>query len=438
MFHIKKTFSIGIYSILLLLLVTPVNAEKQSIEEQVKEAQAGETIKLQPGEYEENIVIDKPVHLIGEEGVTLIQKDSSPVLTIMSNQVKIENVNMKQTDKQGESPAVLIHGDDNSLHNITIETNGGGIQLEEANNNILSEITITGNEAIILKERAHGIDLWESHQNEIHDTTIKHVQDGIYMENSEGVQLNGNTVSHSRYGYHLMFTEDTVVENNHAYENVSGLYIMGANAPLVKDNVLKDNQKNVQSLGLFVFNTEDALITGNEIVNNRIGIKVEHVSDNEFTNNQVQGNFIGLQLNRAMDNEITHHSFTANVVQGQAIESSGNYTNGNYWSDHVGLDFTGDEKSDLTYKVDPFFLSVVSDYPVFQLLFQAPGMIFLKELIHTPADEQLTDETPLITNPFPVPNDSGDRSWSLFFVCILFVIFSLSIIYLGVRGNETN
>ena len=427
---------LAISMLLIFFDMVDVNAEEQSIQSLIDTAASGDTIQLDEGIYEESVVINQPIHLIGEGDVTLIQQDASPVFTIQSNNVDIENIMIIHEDDHHESPAILINGHHNKLHNINIETNSYGIQLDQANDNTLSYVHIIGDQDAFMKDRQHGIDIWESHRNEIYDSTIQNVQDGIYVEKSHDTVMYDNTVFQSRYGYHLMFTKNSKLENNESYHNISGMMVMGADGTVVKDNQLTNNQTNIQSLGLLLFDTKNATITNNQIANNRIGIFIEDAHANHFTLNDVNENYIGLQFKSAENNEINRNAFVANVVQGQAQESTNNDTNHNYWGDHVGLDMTGEQTSSLPYKVDPFFLDITSEYPAFQLLFQAPGMIFLEQLIHTPVEEQLIDSSPLLEDPLLVSNEVPQYSLLLFSACLGLFIFSIFIIYLGVRRHE--
>lgn len=436
-FSIKRILTFVSFGLLLIFFV-PVHAkaQEQSIQEQINASQSGQTIQINEGEYEESIVIDKPIRLVGLKDVTLSSKDSSPVITIHSNHVIIENLNIKHEDHSHKTPAILIKSNHNSLQQINIKTNSYGIHLDEANDNILSYVNVTGDKEKLIKDRQHGINIWKSQNNKIDHSTMSYVQDGIYIEKSHGTKLYNNTAYQSRYGYHLMFTKNTVLEQNDSYENISGMMVMGADGTVVRDNTLTNNQENIQSLGLLVFDTINATITENNIVNNRIGIFIENASNNELAFNNVQGNYIGMQFKSAENNDIIHNSFIANVVQGQARESSKNHTNNNYWGDHFGLDITGDKISDLTYKVDPFFLNITNAYPPFQLLFQSPGMVFLEQLIHTPIEQQLVDQSPLMENPLTISGNLYQNQFIILLICLSIFILSIVIIYLGVKVNE--
>lgn len=426
---------IGLFS--LFILADSKAAESKSIQQIIDTAKPGETIVLTGGEYNENVIIDKPLHLIGDEGVHFVQQGSEPIITIQSNGVLIENLTLTYVDDDKEAAAILINGDHNELSNIHIQTNSYGVQLDEANDNKLSHLNIVGNkEEESFSQRIHGIFVWQSHHNEIRDTEIKHVQDGIYMEGSNENYIHHNTITQSRYGYHLMFTENTVLEHNESYENVSGMMIMGTNGTVAKQNLLSHNQKNIQSLGLLLYDVRNADVSNNDITYNRIGIFIEDASTNEIYTNNVQGNYIGLQFKNAKDNTIYHNAFIANVAQGQAEESSDNNLDNNFWGDHQGLDLMGDNTSTLPYKVEPFFLNLTNRYPPFQLLFQSPGIVLLEQVIHTPMDEQLVDYSPLMENPLSFTDSQSANQVTVLLFSLSLLFISILIMYMGVKKDE--
>ena len=418
----------------MLFFVFPLHgaAQSNSIQQLIDKAEPGETIVVKEGIYEENFVIDKSVHLIGNDEVIIRNKTDQPIITIQTNNAKIEHMTLEH-DTSELSPAIFVQGNENILTNLNIDTNSLGIKLDGAEANELYEITIEGKETTPINQRQHGIDLWRSSNNLIYHNTITHVQDGVYVESSDQNKIFENYVANSRYGYHLMFTEKTTLERNESYENISGMMVMGTKGTQVKDNILKYNQRNVQSLGLLLFDVRDATITDNEIAHNRIGILIEDAYDNEITKNMIRNNYIGVQFKRAENNTITKNSFVANVVQGQAEASSENSTNENYWGDHFGLDITGNNTSDLSYEIDPFYLHLTDEYPPYRLLFDSPGMIFLENLLHTPAEERLIDLSPLMEDPFAQIEEAADEEMEVLIYSSLFFAISLTMIYMGVR-----
>lgn len=431
----KKTVIFFTFS-LLFLFVCPIysNAEILTIQEQIDAAEPGDTIKLPSGNYNENIIITKSIHLIGDSSTIVSQDLSKPAITIDADDVIIKDIDIQHTTDDLTIPAMNLTGNHHLIKNTRISTSGGsGIVLQDANDNTLSLIEINGDKNKSLKERVHGIELWNAHNNHILDSHIQNVLDGIYIEKSNTNTLENNIVSHSRYGYHLMFTNNTTLKHNQSHKNISGMYIMGASGPLIENNDLQDNNRHPQSLGLFIFDTENATIKGNTMIDNRVGILIESAKNNLFSENNVQGNFVGIQFKQANSNEFHHNAFIANVVQGQTQDSFKNLTDNNFWSDHQGLDITGDGISDVAYQVEPFFLALTKEFPAFQLLFQAPGMIFLEKMITTPREERLIDHAPLMNNLLQEDNYSLSNPVRIFLFCLSLISYSIFIFYLGVK-----
>lgn len=408
-------------------------ANAQSLQEIIDRAEKGETIRLPDGTYEEPIVIDKPIQLVGSADVVFKVKSDRPAITIKANGATLEQIAVEYESGANDTPAILIQGSQNVIRSVTIETASVGILLDDAHENLLSDISITGDENLPIRERRRGIDLWKADRNTIEHAKISHVEDGIYEEFCEENVFRNNIVTHSRYGYHLMFTERTELYHNESYENISGMMIMGTKETHAYENTLKFNQEDVQSLGLLLYDVYDSRIEHNTIAHNRIGILVEEAYDNEISYNDVTNNFIGLQFKRAENNVITHNAFDANVSQGQAEDSMMNETNANYWSDHHGLDVTGDGMSDLSYQVDPFYMHLANKYPAFRLLFQSPGMIFLDSMMHTPKEEQLVDASPLMENPLSSSETFNEHNTAIAIISTTLFLMSIITIYMGVR-----
>lgn len=426
---------LGLFTLIMLFFIIPstTSAQELSLQRLIDDALVGETITIPAGVYDEPIVIHKQVQLVGSADVLFDVTSDEPAITIDAHKVTLEQIAIQYRSDKPEQAAILVQSDDNTLAQIHIDSENRGILLDNAHDNLLTDITVRGNEQVPIPMRQRGIDLWKSNKNTITNTDISFVEDGIYIESSFDNIIHDNRATHSRYGYHLMFTKETELFANESYENISGMMIMGTSGTQVYDNTLQHNQKNVQSLGLLLFDVTDALVENNDIGHNRLGIFVEDASENEITSNHVHNNFIGLQFKRAEMNTIHHNAFSANVVQGLAEESMDNNTNNNYWSDHSGLDLTGNNTSDLVYKVDPFYLHLTNKYPPYRLLFQAPGFLFLEKMMHTPVEQQLIDEAPLLVSPFKTDDTSINQHYTLLIISTILLMMSLFIIHLGVK-----
>src|SRR5699024_944400 len=197
-----------------------VKAEGKSLQQQIDEADLYDTIEIAAGKYKENITIDKPVHILGSEDVEITSKRDATAITVASDQVVLENMQVTHLVADKNIPADSVESDTNVLKQLDIHSKNLRIVMKEAHDDHKSRQQKVGDENVLIKERQHGIELEKAHENEIHDSRVKHVKDGVYIENSKGTYLHHNRFANSRYGTHLMFAESSKLEKNEAYDNV--------------------------------------------------------------------------------------------------------------------------------------------------------------------------------------------------------------------------
>lgn len=189
--------------LMLVIVILMAGADRDSIQAQIDAAEPGTTIKLGNRTYEETIVIDKPVHILGDSDTKLINDSTQPAITITTNEA--------------------------SVRNLTIETKGVGIMLDGANGNVLSQLEIIGDPI----NREHGIELWKSDKNEIShsrmtdvkDATIQHniIVDnriGIFMDESRENVIAFNDIKRNYIGLQMKQTEKNQIHHNAFTSNV--------------------------------------------------------------------------------------------------------------------------------------------------------------------------------------------------------------------------
>lgn len=411
---------------------------QNSLQSLIDRTNTGE-LSIPPGHYRGPIVISKPITLQGNGSVTITSQGDQPVITVNTDHVSMTGIHVIDERSHPDNAAIVLHGSGHVLDRLHIQSAGSGIQLREVQKSLFQQLQISGLENQSgterqLFHRGNGIDLWGSHDNLIISCTISSMQDGIYLESSESNRILNNTVSDSRYAMHLMFTKDTIVTGNVGIRNVTGLMVMGTDRTRIDHNRFYKQNQNVNSQGLLLYDVKNAVVEHNRMEGNRVGIYLELSSSNTVRDNTVAFNFIGLQAIESSRNKLIRNSFISNVIQAQAKESLGNDLNGNFWDDTQKIDLQGDGKSDLPYRINPFFLTLTNAAPAFQLFFHSPGMVFLESLFHTGTDQWLTDASPMIrpaADPFETVNPDH-RSTGFIFSVLLFIISILFITYWGV------
>lgn len=393
-----KGIKMIVLTIFLNVVLTTHVFAKEDIQHLIDEALPGQKIVVPPGNYEEFLIIDKPLHIIAE-GVILTNNALEPAVVIKSDKVTLFGLTVQQRTEQ---PAIQVEGNENKLYNILIQSEGTGVQLINANFNLLEGLQIERERKMNFaqtnmgRRSGNGIDLFASHENTVKNNTIINQLDGIYIESSVGNTVERNGVFQSRYGFHFMFDENTVLTNNFASLNITGAMLMGSTNLLVTDNIFKRQATHVHSQGLLLYDVHQSMVTRNVFSENLIGTYIERSTNNEIRENRFLGNFVGIQLKRVEDHFISDNDFFTNVIEGRAIDSFDNDVRENYWDTHAGLDFTGNKKSELPFKGDPIFLSLIDRKPPYQILAQSPGLLFLQLLSDMNNETVFQDVAPRI------------------------------------------
>lgn len=442
----RKTalFCLVLTGTLACLNLHPANsraAPASDLQSWIDRAKPGDTVTIPAGIYEGAVVIPKPLTIQASGEVRIVAKGEQPAVWIQSDNVRIQDLTVEDRRQQPDLIAVLVNGSGNQLRNLHIVADGKGLKLDGAHRNRIENIRIEGShksdsDPSSFLTQGNGIDLWGSHENVIVGSRISGVQDGIYVENSDSTQILQNQVTGSRYAFHMMFTHNTVIRANESVRNAVGAMIMGTDKTEVMENRFYKSDAHVHSQGILLFDAKNTLVAKNRIEGNRLGLYVEQSADNEIVENDIVQNFMGIQMLNSHDNHLYLNNFMSNVIQAQAEDSSNNRVHENYWDDHRGIDMSGTGRSSLPYRADPFFLTITTAVPSFQLFFDSPGMFVLQGLFKSDTKNWLTDESPLI-NPVSPPADAaggGDRAvWlaSAFLLLVSAIPFAIPFLKKG-------
>lgn len=410
-------------SLFVFVFPNNVSADRPSLQALIDGANDGDTIIIPPGFYPENIIIAKPLTLIGERNVTINSCENTPVITIKGEHVQLSNLTIEQCNKEAEGPAAIhVTGKNHTLSNVIVQTTQIGIQLYEANKVVVEESSITGN------RKRNSIDLWTSSGNIIKFMQIRNVLDGIYMEQSHRNKVINNSIEIARYGIHLMFSNEVTIENNKSQHNFTGAMVMQAKETLIKGNEFSFNNQNVNSQGLLLYLTSDTTVTDNIFASNRMGAFIEESTGADFSNNIFQSNTIGVQWKKSRDNQLVANTFNGNVNDAQAIESAENLIKNNYWDASLKLDLDGDTTSEIPHSADPYFMALIQKTPEYQLFFQHPGMTLLKQVFNSPPEALLMDNKPSMISAGAESGQKSDKQIALWFVGVVFTILNILLI----------
>jgi parallel beta-helix repeat protein len=353
----------------------PVKAEPKTIvvpddfptiQEAIDNASAGDRVFVKRGIYDDKIVIDKSISLIGEDRETTIIRPASYAYFLSWEygiQVAADNVTISGFTIDGAVHDITIQvrdfpigwksitessiknvndgiilGDSKGVRifgNIIINNKRAGISVSGENNQVYQNnitdndagvVTNADTKARIFKPTCHvisenmiarnnvGISVSSSNTTVLGNEVVDNYREGISVSNCFNVTVSGNIISNNG-------------GSNQTNENRGGLSLSYWGPHYVYGNNITNNQGNGISFGEYCSNS---VVWNNNITNNDIGIIEYNVRDSGEGNKLFQNNIIGNQQQVAINQ-------TLDVAKGTGtdIVTLDNGKVGNYWSDYL-------------------------------------------------------------------------------------------------------
>jgi parallel beta-helix repeat protein len=262
------------------------------IQDAINDSGDGDTIIVHEGFYEENLIINKSLKILGENA-----KIKTSIIEIYANNVYIEGFSI-EGNKKGET--IKCYGDNFYFYKNEIYFSGKGL-------------FIIGNSSKIEKNIIR--------QNEV----------GIWIE-GKGWMVNENDIINNWYGIWAEKSENfSIIKNNFSYTQWYGMWIEGKNGFIEENNVSKS------CYPIYIYKTFDTKISKNFISENMEGVQFLNSKNNSFEENYLEKNqrygvYMGINCT---GNKIIRNTFIDNIPN--ARDDSINIWNENYWSDYIGI-----------------------------------------------------------------------------------------------------
>lgn len=400
----------GSFLLLLLMLcgaLTVSAAEYPKMQDLVDAANPGAVIEPPPGTYAGPVTIDKPVTIDGHGKVTIDAGGKGSVVYIESDGVSLQGLRLTNS---GESyndidSGVQVRGNFNVLKDLVIDNSLFGIDLGQAENNIIKRNRISS-KPFDLGVRGDSIRLWYSFNNKITDNVIRNSRDMVVWYSRDNL-IARNDSRGGRYSLHFMYSQYNEVIGNHYEDNSVGIFLMYSDGVVVKDNFIA-RASGPTGMGIGFKETSDVEISGNVILNCAMGLYLDVSPYQPDTTNRIFNNIIafgGVAIQFL--NDWTGNVFKGNVIDGnitQVIVAGGKTANrniweGNYWDDYQGFDRDGDNIGDTPYELYAYADRIWMDVPAARFFKGSPVLEvldFLERLApFSPPDLTLQDSKPL-------------------------------------------
>jgi nitrous oxidase accessory protein len=395
----------------LILFVLAGPAGAVSLQEMLDQAEEGATVRPPAGIYLEHVVMKKPVVLDGSAGVIIDGGNSGTVMEIATSNAEVKNLILRNSGRLHNAldSGLRIKGDFNIVKDVKIENSLFGLDMHEADNNVIRRVSITS-KPLNLELRGDSIRLWYSHFNRLEDNIVHDARDFVVWYSHDNT-ITGNTIHNGRYGIHFMYAHHNHVFDNEIADCVVGVFLMYSNDIDVRHNRLLRSW-GASGMGVGFKESSGVTIANNDIVGNAVGIFLDISpydpdATNQFESNRIAYNGMGVEFHTDWEGNIfTGNAFLSNFTQvavrggGTALRES---WKGNHWDDYAGFDRDGDGLGDSPYEIynyaDRLWMEV-KDAAFFRASFALEALDFVERLApFTEPRLLLREDKPLVHLP---------------------------------------
>lgn len=349
----------------------------------VRAAQPDQTIILQKGIYHERVLINKPLHLTGQDGSILDGGGMENVILVDHTQnVVISNLTLRNSAGGGIQPFAgvkVVSSEHVTVQDVIMNEVEYGVYLDSSTQCTIDHCQISGKVEEMPEDRGDGIGLWNSNNNLMTNNHVRDVRDGALFSFSHSNQVAYNQFDHLRYGLHYMYSDENTFDHNSFTDCVAGATPMYSKYITFSNNVFA-HMPGELAYAILLKDMDNCVVKDNLILESNVGIQLDHSN-----NNQIQGNLI-LNCGEGLVilGNTTGNTFTGNSVRNNVVDVVSDYGAlpntwssqgiGNYWSSYVGYDFVGTGIGAIPYQSVNYLAQALYEQPILQLFADSPGL----------------------------------------------------------------
>jgi nitrous oxidase accessory protein len=342
-----------------LVAAPPAAAEVSRLQARVEAASPGSTVEVPKGTYEGDLVIDRPLRLVGRGRPLLRGSGRESVVRIRADGVTFEGFDIDGRgagDLGRDTAGVHVAAENAVIRDCRIAGTLFGIYLHQADGAVVEGCDIRGIPGKEPGEKGSGIHVFATDGFRLASNQIRDVRDGLYIQSSPNGVITDNTARDLRYGVHYMFADDNRFEDNLFENGAAGAALMYSRRIVFRRNRFLHN-RGFASVGLLLKACDDVTAESNLIADNARGIFLEGSARNVFRGNVVAESDAAVVLyDSCSATRFEGNSFVENLTP---LELVGRRTDtrfdGNYWSGNDVPDLDGDGLSDRAYGLSSAF-----------------------------------------------------------------------------------
>jgi len=397
--------------ILIIFLSLFSVSHANALQDAIDKAPSGSILKLPAGVYKGNIVINKPLTIIGKEaGVVIDGGGKGTVIKVTGSYVTLKNLRVTNSGSfhhQLDSGITLENGKHCEISNVSIDDCLFGIDMQNVSNSIVKDNNITSKDAD-LGLRGDGLRLWYSRDNLIKNNSLIKSRDMVVWY-SHGNIIEDNYGEWCRYSLHFMYAGKNYVRNNSYKYNSVGIFFMYSKDTVATGNVIRSSL-GATGMGIGLKDVSNFTIKDNTVIYCAQGLYIDRSPFEPGTNNWIENNKILYNAEAIHFHSLSEHNIIKNnVIKGNiediVNDSRGSKTNenvieGNYWDNYAGFDKNNDNIGDTPHKVYQYADQLWAYNPNVKFFYGSPVISLLSFLAKlAPFSEPvflLSDEKPKV------------------------------------------
>ncbi len=335
------------------------------IQDAIDNASYGDTVFVydDSSPYNENLIINKTISLIGEnKESTVINGDSErSVIVILEEYVHISGFSIQMTGPDEGTSGISILKNFSLVSDNIILNNDWGIYIYNSffnsiiGNKFLNNdfgLSLQTSENIIKDNQFFNDGIYLISSGNIVENNTVNYKPLIYLENQENktieyecgqiilmncnsITIQNQIISNTGVGIILSHCKNCIIENNSISESISGISITYSDNNIIKFNYVFSNR----DYGIYLYRSDYNLLEHNtckEIIHGRWdhhGILLSRSNNNTIQKNHLNNNKVGIELlYYSCDNTISENVISYNIYIGFKLYyySERNTINGNY------------------------------------------------------------------------------------------------------------
>jgi nitrous oxidase accessory protein len=337
----------------------PPAPDTSPLQARIDAAAPGSTVEVEPGEYVGDILVDKPLRLVGRGRPRLVGSGHGSVVRVRAAGVTVEGFRIdgrRGGDLARDTAGVHTSASESTLRDLEIVDALFGVYLREASDAVVERCRVRGIPGKDPGEKGSGIHAYNLERFRFDDNEVVDVRDGLYLQNASKGTLRRNVARDVRYGLHYMFSDDNLFEDNTFENGAAGTAIMYSERIVFRRNRFLRN-RGFASVGLLFQGCDDVLAEDNLVADNARGVFVEGSHRILLRRNVIAGSDVAVVLyDPSGGHRFEGNSFVGNMSPLDLVaRQTDTVFSGNYWSGNGEPDLDGDGRSDRPYRLTSVF-----------------------------------------------------------------------------------